>query len=260
MQKYNKISTIIIDDDKEAIFTLQNYLDLISHVEVLGTATTWQKAIRLIRETEPELIFLDIEMPGKTGFELLAEAERQGISKSFKVIFHTAYDKYTIRALREAAFDFILKPPAEEEIKEVIHRFQKQRNQPSDKKNKPYGKLLHEMVALPTHTGLQFLPKADIVFIECQKSALNLRPAWVVSLNNGQMIKLRPSTNANSILEYLGSIHFVAISQSVIVNISYICMVEYKSSLCFLFPPFDQRNLKISRQFLTTLRERFEVI
>ncbi|MFZ4523322.1 MAG: LytR/AlgR family response regulator transcription factor [Bacteroidales bacterium] len=256
----NPVSAVIIDDDKAAIFALQSFLELIPEVSVKGTATSCQKAIKLIREQAPDLVFLDIEMPGKSGFELLKELEKDGSPRNFKVIFHTAYDKYSIAAIREAAFDFILKPPREVEIKEAIHRFLKQEKLPPEAPGKSPGQSMSQMVALPTSIGLQFLPKSDLVYVECLKSSFSLRSTWSVVLNNTQQIKLRPNTNACSIISHLGADQFIALSQSVIVNISYVSMVEYKTLHCYLFPPFDQKPLKISRQYMMLLREKFDVI
>jgi two-component system LytT family response regulator len=256
----NSIAVVIVDDDKSAIFALQSFLELMPEVEITGTATSYQKAIRLIKEQEPDLLFLDIEMPGKTGFELLNELEKEGSGRNFKVIFHTAYDKYTIDALREAAFDFLLKPPRENELREAIQRFLKQQSLPAENKERTSGLVLNQMVALPTNRGLQFLPKTDLVYVECQKSAFNLRSTWSVVLNNHQEIRLRPNSNATSIIHHLGSDHFIPLSQSVIVNIAYVSMVEYKTQRCFLYPPFDQKPFKISRQYLSALKDRFDVI
>jgi DNA-binding LytR/AlgR family response regulator len=162
--------------------------------------------------------------------------------------------------LREAAFDFLLKPPKEIELKEAVQRFLAQRNQPLATKAQTPGKILNQMVALPTNKGLQFFPKADIVCVECQKTNLGIRSTWVVLLNNRQTIRLRPNSNAGSIINHLGSDHFIPLSQSVIVNIAYVSMVEYKTNCCYLFPPFDEKPVKISRQYMAVLRERFDVI
>jgi two-component system LytT family response regulator len=254
------ISVVIVDDDKDAIFTLKSYLELMPLIELRGTANSWQKAVRLIREHEPDLVFLDIEMPGKTGFELLKEIENQGIKRSFSVVFHTAYDKYTIQALRESAFDFILKPPREDELKEVVQRFIDKRNKPRAANYKAFGKSMHPVVALPTNTGIQFFPSADLISFECRREIIGLRSVWFATLNNKQTIRLSSGTNASSIISYLGSDHFIQLSQSVIVNISYVLLVEYKTNTCFLYPPFDEESFRVSRQYMVKLRERFDVI
>jgi len=260
METSARISTVIIDDDKEAIFTLQNYLELMPEVEIKGTATDYRKAIKLINEQAPDLVFLDIEMPGKTGFELLKEFEKPGSHRGFDVIFHTAYDKYTIQALREAAFDFLVKPPSENELREAIQRYLKQKSMLTDVKVKRPGLNLSQMVSLPTNTGLQFLPKADIVYVECQKTAFSLRSTWSVVLNNHQTIKLHPNSGAASIIDHLGADSFIPLNQSFIVNVSFVNMIEYKTHNCYLFPPFDVKPIKISRQYMVALRDRFDLI
>jgi len=254
------VSTVIVDDDKEAIFALQNYLELMPEVKCLGSATTWQKGLKLIREQNPDLLFLDIEMPGKTGFELLREYDMAGHPRRFHVIFHTAYDNYTLQALREAAFDFILKPPKEEEVRTAIQRYLKQRPANPAIISKAPMQAINHMVGLPTITGLQFIQKSDIVKIECQRSSMSLRPNWTVTLNNHQTIRLRPNTTAGSIIEHLGADQFILINQSVIVNITYMSMIEYKTNRCYLYPPFDQTPLKISRGNIALMKVKFDVI
>jgi DNA-binding LytR/AlgR family response regulator len=116
------------------------------------------------------------------------------------------------------------------------------------------------LVALPTNTGLQFIPKADIVYIECQRSSLSLRSSWSAMLNNHQAIRLRQNAKASVILNHMGSEDFIQLSQSVIVSLAFINIIEYKTHECYLFPPFDAQPLKISRQFMAALREKFDVI
>ncbi|MFZ4462816.1 MAG: LytR/AlgR family response regulator transcription factor [Bacteroidales bacterium] len=260
MNRNKHISVVIIDDDKDAIFALRSYLELIPDIEIKGTATHYQKAVNLIKDQSPDLVFLDVEMPGKTGFELIEDFERNGERRNFSVIFHTAYDKYTIRALRESAFDFLLKPAKEEELKGAIQRFREQRNKPVPLEKNISNANHKEMVAIPTNTGLQFVPKSDIVYFEIQKSGMGLRSVWTVVMNNQQTLKLRHNTKANAIIHYLGDDSFIQISQGAIVSISFINIIEYKTYECFLFPPFDQKSLKISRQFMSELRDRFDVI
>jgi two-component system LytT family response regulator len=255
-----RIQTVIIDDNNEAILTLQGFLEMMPEIEITGTATNSAKAIKMIKELKPELVFLDVEMPVKTGFELLNEFEKAGQQRDFKVIFHTAYDKYTVQALRESAFDFILKPPSENELKEAIHRYIRQKHQMPELKVTRPGIAMYQMVALPSNTGLQFVPKDEIVYLEFQKAGLSLRSSWHVILNNRQSIKLRSGTKASDILDHLGADSFFPLSQAIIVNITYVNMVEYKTQECNLYPPFDNRPLKISRQRMAAFKEKFDMI
>ncbi len=260
MKEAKPITVVIIDDEPEAIVNLKMHLELIAGVEIAGTATRYQKGIQIITEHKPDLLFLDVEMPGKNGFELLSEIEKRGLRNGLTVVFHTAYDKYTIQALRESAFDFLLKPPTPAEVNETIRRFRETMISKSVPEFKPSADSVKKIVALPTATGLLFVPKAEIVYFESQKSGLGLRSTWTAMMNNLQTVRLRQNTKADSIITYLGDENFIQLSQSVIVSATYIKAIEYKTQTCLLFPPFDQSPLKISRQYLTELKERFDVI
>jgi two-component system LytT family response regulator len=260
MTSTNPIRTIIIDDNAEAIETLNGFLELMPEIELLGTANNYQKALKIIKEKTPDLVFLDIELPGKSGFELLEQFDQEMGRRSFDVIFYTAYDQYTIKALRESAFDFILKPLKEDELKNAIERYKTQKKKSPTPNQSPISERIKQMIAVPTHTGLQFICRNDIVFAECHKAALNLRSAWQITLTDHQIIKLRQNTNAEVLQKHLGIDTFIQLSQSVLVNLHFVNSIEYKTHLCYLFPPFDTSPLKISRQFMAELKGRFDVI
>jgi two-component system, LytTR family, response regulator len=260
MVEKNKLVVVIVDDNPEALFNLESYLQLIPEVVIAGKATDYRKAIKLINETCPDLLFLDIEMPGKNGFELLKIIQEENENRQFGVIFHTAYDKYTLKALRENAFDYILKPPKEEEIRSAVKRYLEMKTSNKHVAEVKPTFIGKNMIALPTTIGLQFISKSDIVYIECNKYKGCSRPSWMVMLNNQQTIRLRNNANSESIIDYLGSSEFVPLSQSVIVNLSYVNTIEYKTRLCYLFPPFYETPLLVSRQYLAEMRERYDVL
>jgi two-component system LytT family response regulator len=99
------IKAIIIDDERLARNELKKLLQEHADIEIVEEAANVDEGIEKIETFNPELIFLDIQMPGKTGFDLLAEVE-----KAPKVIFTTAYDEYAIKAFEVNAFDYLLKP------------------------------------------------------------------------------------------------------------------------------------------------------
>lgn len=254
------IKTIIIDDDPEAVFTLTGFLELMPEIELAGTANNSLKAIKLAKEQSPDLIFLDIELPGKNGFELLQQLDEEKGRRNFEVIFYTAFDHYTVKALRESAFDYILKPLKEQELKDSIERFKQKKSQVEMPKQQTITERIRQMIAVPTHTGLQFVCRNDIVFAECRKATINLRSNWQITLTDNQIIKLRQNTNAEVLQKHLGADTFIQLSQSVLVNLHYVNSLEYKTHLCYLFPPFDAIPLKVSRQFMAELKGRFDVI
>lgn len=121
--KDEKIRTLIVDDEKFARSDLRELLSAFPSIEVIGEAKNIKKAIEAIEELKPDLIFLDIQYPGETGFDLF---ERTGIKA--KVIFVTAYDEYAIRAFDVNACDYLLKPVNPDRLALAIKRLNESRN------------------------------------------------------------------------------------------------------------------------------------
>ncbi len=115
-----KIRSIIIDDNK---FIRSLLFDLLqehhSEIEMVAMAGSGEEGIEMILQWKPELVFLDIEMPDMTGFEMLGRLE----SISFRTIFTTSYSQYAIKAFRFNALDYLLKPVKAEELAQAIKRF-----------------------------------------------------------------------------------------------------------------------------------------
>ena len=105
------INALIIDDERLARLELTRILASNKKIKIIGESGSPDEAIEMIEEAKPDLIFLDIHMPGKNGFELLEE-----LSYIPEVIFVTAYDEYAIKAFEVNALDYILKPVEEEKI------------------------------------------------------------------------------------------------------------------------------------------------
>lgn len=120
------IRALIVDDEKSARELLTTLLQKIGGVEIIGEANSIQKASEMILEYDPEFVFLDIEMPNGSGFELLDIPEIQ--NQKFKVIFTTAFEQYAIKAIKYAALDYLLKPIDLNELKSLINNIQTKSN------------------------------------------------------------------------------------------------------------------------------------
>lgn len=110
---------IIIDDERLARTELKKLLQEFPEVEIIEEATNADEGISKIESLQPDLIFLDIQMPGKTGFDLLAE-----LDKAPHVIFTTAYDEYALKAFEVNALDYLLKPVEPRRLADAIHKLQ----------------------------------------------------------------------------------------------------------------------------------------
>ena len=248
---------IIIDDEKAAIETLRRDLEVQADLEIKGTAGNGAKGKKLIMDIHPDLLFLDIELPDIQGIRLLSEIREQ-VLWDMKVVFYTAYDKYLLQALRESAFDYLLKPYDIEELNLIIERYRKtmaSSAQPLPSFASAVGTLMpsRDLFMISTVTGFRFLRLEEIGYFEYLKD----KRLWQVELFNQTKLCLKKNTTAGDIIGYSDA--FVQISQSAIININYLSMI--KSKQCLLYPPFsDKEDLIISRGFLKELQERFCII
>lgn len=114
------IKAIIVDDEQHCINRLSDLLknNHAATIELLGSALSVKEGIKLIKEQKPELIFLDVQIYDRTGFDLLRECG----SINFKIIFTTAYDKFAIQAIKFSAIGYLLKPIDEDDLKEAIDK------------------------------------------------------------------------------------------------------------------------------------------
>ena len=113
------LKTLLVDDEESALEGLALRLQMFSDVEVVGLASSVDEAIELSREEVPDLIFLDIEMPGKSGFELLKQFQPENYPA---VIFITAYHQHAIKAFEVRALDYLLKPVKQSRLEEALER------------------------------------------------------------------------------------------------------------------------------------------
>lgn len=165
------IKAIIVDDELGARESLSKMIEKnCKQLEIVAKADSAQAAFEAITSKQPDLVFLDIEMPNGNAFDLLEKFKEI----NFNIIFTTAYDHYAIKAIKFSAVDYILKPIDPEELVEAIKRFEKkQQGEPTvlDKQFKtllsnvrPENKL--KKVGIPDGDGLIFINLSDIVRCE----------------------------------------------------------------------------------------------
>lgn len=113
-------TAIIVDDEQSGSEHLERLLGFCKDIEVIANVHIPEDAIEIITYEKPDIVFLDIEMPRMSGFEVLEIIRNQGINPI--VVFTTGYSQYTIKAIKAQAFDYLLKPIILDELKETLHR------------------------------------------------------------------------------------------------------------------------------------------
>lgn len=167
------MKTLIVDDEPDAVHFIRSIIqEYCPQLEVIGTAHTAQDGVRLITEHQPELVFLDVEMPHGSGFELLAHFPK----KMFDVIFITAFNQYALKAIKFSAVDYILKPINISEFIEAVEKVVAKRSQPFNL-GINYGELIENLkstlptkLAIPTAEGMEYLNTREIIRIEADRS------------------------------------------------------------------------------------------
>ena len=117
----DRIKVVIVGDEPQSIHRLQDDLATLEDFEVIATSSSAVSAKNLVMSIQPDVLFIDVEMPGQTGFEVL-QSLRDEIPMDLIVVFYSAFDKYMIDALRASAFDFLLKPYQQDEFELVVDR------------------------------------------------------------------------------------------------------------------------------------------
>ncbi|MCR9015519.1 LytR/AlgR family response regulator transcription factor [Aquiflexum gelatinilyticum] len=151
----------LVDDEILAIKELETMLKVFPELEIVGSSDRAAKAVEMINSLKPDLIFLDINMPGMNGFELL-----ENLEETPNVIFVTAYDEYAIQAFEVNALDYILKPVNPERLRDAINKIQKRTQ--SEKANESEKLGIDKKIFIKDGEKCYFVPIRDIYLIESE--------------------------------------------------------------------------------------------
>lgn len=279
----DKIKVVIVDDEPQSILRLENDLAALDDFEVIATSSSAMSAKTLVMSMQPDVLFIDVEMPGQTGFEVL-QSLRDEMPMDLIVVFYSAFNKYMIDALRASAFDFLLKPYQQEELELVVGRirqkmeggdgsssssssspgssFSSSSSSSSESHQDPQNLLgvngllgtSGKRLAIQSISGL-LMVKPDEVFCCTFDEDTRL---WHLRLANGQIHKLKKQTTAKSVLSLSPSL--AQVRQDCIINLDYLISIENYTLRCIFSPPFDQENITVSRRCYKAVKEKLEIL
>jgi len=245
----------IVDDEPSAIELLRSLLS--EHpVSVVGATSNLKLAQKEVLQLQPDMLFLDVEMPEMSGLDFCSQLTLQNpqFTRQTKVIFYTGYDHYVLDALRRQAFDYILKPATSTQVSQLMNRYYENRLNESSQPQLPTVKAptsLPPIIMLADNTSEHKPVHAhQIAFFRFSTE----RRLWEVVTLDGQARALRHRTNADIILNYTSD--FVQIHKRYIVNIQHISRIT--DTCVFLNPPLDTLNeLHVSRSYRHNLLNTF---
>lgn len=243
-----KIRAILVDDEESARDVLQNLLlRFCPNVELVGKCESVPEAADLIKKLEPDLVFLDIEMPNYAGYEIVKFFDEI----NFEMIFVTAYDNYAIRAFEVSAIDYLLKPIDIERLKKSVDRVQKvvTKNSQTEKLSLLKSTIESNTVKkiAVTEKGQQFiLALENVIAIEAQESyctihtaekkymvSKNLKHFETILDNNGDFIRTHKSwiINRKQMLHYSKSNFTIALTNNIMAKLSKYKKAEFEDSI-----------------------------
>jgi|SRR5579863_658256 len=211
------INALIIDDEKHCsdnlLWQLNKYCP---EVDVRAICKTADEAMEEIRTRPPGLIFLDVEMPDKSGFDLLESLS----DIQFHIIFTTAFNQYALRAIKFGALDYLLKPVDKDELRQAVGKFIKQETQISLNQltallshTRKHNDFSFQKIAFPTLHSYELVHLNDILVCESSSNYTNVR------LTNGKTILV--SKTLKEIEELLNMAPFFRVHHSWLVNLQY---------------------------------------
>src|SRR5450432_1507125 len=251
------MKAILVDDEPDGIKTLRKMLELnCPEVEIAATCGNALFARQKLEEIKPDLVFLDIRMPGKSGLDMLAEMPE----KDFEVIFVTAHNEYLLQALQFSAVDYLMKPVDEDRLVESVERVKKRLQADTDQAQaealvhniSKAGSPLEMRLVLPTLKGFTIIKLEEIVYCEAQRSYTIFR-----LVNNKTIMISRPLFDYEGIL---AGTTFLRIHKSFLINLLHI--KEYLRGEGGTVVMTNDMEIEVSRRkkelFLTKVKEHFK--
>ena len=248
------IHALIADDEVLARQKLRELLRKDSEIEIVGEAATGPEVVELVRATAPQMLFLDVRMPGMDGFDVVRELSAAKDVAMPHVIFSTAYDQYALRAFESRAVDYLLKPYTAERLQAAVERAREQilmterrngRNGTSEENGAGYP----ARIAFKSRGRILFLRVAEIRWIGAEEN--------YVRITTGTETHLLRETMA-SIEEKLDPQMFLRVHRSAIVNLHFVKEFRTETQGEFAVLLTNGQKVAMSRSYHARVRSQLE--
>lgn len=241
---------LIIDDEKLARDLLREFLEAFPQIEIMGECSKGTEAVEQINKLKPDLIFLDVQMPGMNGFDVLDEIEHEPY-----VIFTTAYDQYAIKAFERNAVDYVLKPLDEERFKLAVDRALKRKKMEAGNLEDLLGSLrvVPPRTSYDSHLFVQKseklfnLPVDEIIYLEASGDYT------VISTKNDQFVS---SSGIGKLEELMNPDIFIRVHRSTIVNVNYLKEIERHFNGGMIVKMQNGKSFPVSRTYAKLIRKK----
>jgi two-component system LytT family response regulator len=209
---------LIIDDEPLARMVVQEYLQHFKNIEVMQECNDGFEGIKAIMQHQPDLIFLDVQMPKINGFEML-----ELVDKAPAVIFTTAFDEYAIKAFETHAVDYLLKPFSKERFEKAVEKFLSQTPAQSEKQTEELletaaqSPAQHDRIVVKTGTKVKIIPIQDVQYLSADDDYVSVHTQEGSFLKNKTMSFFEKALDENQ---------FVRVHRSYIVKVQEITRID----------------------------------
>lgn len=245
------IHAVVADDEVLARQKLRQLLRDESDVQIVGESASAAETIELVRATRPDLLFLDIRMPGMDGFDVIGELSDSSDHPLPRIVFTTAYDQYAVRAFEIHAVDYLLKPFTSERLRIAVQRVRDHLNfteqatsavNNRSSKSSPYT----TRIVFKSRGRILFLPVADILWIAAEENYVRICTERETHLLRETMARLEVRLDPNM---------FLRVHRSAIVNLQYVKEVRTESSGDFSVLLVSGQKVAMSRSYRARVSE-----
>jgi two-component system LytT family response regulator len=247
------IQTLIADDEVLARRKLRQLLNDEPDIQIVGEGSSASEIIELVGATSPRLLFLDVQMPGMNGIELIHTMSDSGDVAIPQIIFTTAYDRYALQAFEIHAIDYLLKPFTAERLRSAVGRARdqlqvSQRSIERVRGSESESTLYTSRIVFKSRGRILFLPVSDIRWIGAEEN--------YVRISTGTETHLLRETMA-SMEKRLDPSLFMRVHRSAIVNLQYVKEVRAEARGDFIVQLQSGQKISMSRSYYSRMGEMF---
>ena len=232
-----KISALIVDDEESARKLLHNLLADLQCFDVIRVAGSASSAREILLHFDPDIIFVDIKMPVEDGFTFVTNLPIKDVKPA--IVFVTAYDQFAIKAIKNQAFDYLLKPVDRRELKLCVEKFIENKQSSANQGSEKFSR-----IRINTRTGTVFINPSTILYCKADGNYT------IICTGEKQHLC---SLNLGKVEELLTGKWFFRLGRSHIINREYISMLDRKESMVVLVRDGETARLRIPRPHLKEL-------
>lgn len=245
------IHTALADDEVLARQKLRQFLRDEPEIDIVGECATATETIELVRSARPELLFLDVRMPGMDGFDVVSTLAASKDITMPSIIFTTAHDQYAVRAFEINAVDYLLKPFSCERLRSAVHRAIERTKSPegrapqrngSSRSGDPYS----TRIVFKSRGRILFLPVSDIRWIGAEENYVRIRTETETHLLRETMARLEQRLDPEM---------FLRVHRASIVNLQFVKEVRSETNGDFTVALVDGQKVPMSRSYRSRVSE-----